>query len=125
VYRVLVFWFLHIELHWTLEVGERLRIYHGYCLVIHPKTRIGKGITLRHCVTLGNKAEGGGTPVLEDGVEVGAHVSIIGPITIGRDSIIGAGTVVTKDVPPDAIVAGNPGKVLHFRSRIGDNSAAL
>lgn len=112
LYRILVFWFFHMELHWALEAGKGLRIYHGYCLVIHPETRIGKGVTLRHCVTLGNKGEFGGVPDLQDGVEVGAHAIIVGPITVGRNSIIGAGAVVTKDVPPDTVVVGNPGRFL-------------
>ncbi len=101
-----------MELHGGLEVGERLCIYHGHCLVIHPQTRIGKNVTLRHCVTLGNNGVGNGAPILGDGVNVGAHAIIIGPVTIGENSVIGAGAVVTRDVPRDVVVAGNPARVL-------------
>jgi serine acetyltransferase len=54
----------------------------------------------------------GGAPVLRDGVEVGAHAVIIGPVTVGANAIIGAAAVVTKDVPPGPVMVGNPAKVL-------------
>jgi len=111
---------LHIELNGGLEVGEGLRIFHGYCLVIHPQTRIGKNVTLRHCVTLGNKGGTGGAPVLLDEVDVGAHAIIIGPITVGANSVIGAGAVVTKDVPPGAVMVGNPARILRFSLHAGE-----
>jgi serine acetyltransferase len=109
---MLVFWVFHMELHWGLDVGEGLRIYHGYCLVIHPQCKIGKHVTLRHCVTLGNKEQSPGAPVLEDHVTVGAAASIIGPISVGRHAVVGAGAVVTKDVPAGAVVVGNPARRL-------------
>lgn len=114
-YRILTYWFFHTELHWKLEAGEGLRIYHGYCLVINPQTKIGKNVTLRHCVTLGNKGDQGGAPILQDGVDVGAHTVIIGSITVGAYSVIGAGAVVTKDVPPNAVMVGNPARLIKFR----------
>lgn len=112
----MVAWAFHMELSGDLAVGQRLRIFHGFCLVIHPQTRIGNDVTLRHGVTLGNKGNLTGAPVLEDGVEVGAHAQVIGPITIGRQAVIGAGAVVTKNVPPGAVVAGNPAKIIKQRN---------
>jgi putative colanic acid biosynthesis acetyltransferase WcaB len=112
LYRIIVFWIFHMELHWTLSVGEGLRIFHGYCLVIHPCSRIGRHVTLRHCVTLGNKRHTREAPVLMDNVEIGAHTVIIGSVIIGPNAIVGAGSVVTKDVPSGSVVAGNPAKVL-------------
>lgn len=55
--------------------------------------------------------------VVKDGASIGSGATILGSLTIGENSIVGAGSVVTKDVPPNVIVAGNPARV--FRS-IGD-----
>ena len=112
MYRVLLYGIMHMELHWTLSAGPRLRIFHGYCLVIHPQTRLGAGVTLRHCTTLGNKGDGGLPPVIEDNADIGAHAVVLGPVRIGAGARIGAGSVVTKDVPPGATVAGNPAREL-------------
>lgn len=117
LYHVVMYWVFHVELNENLEVGEGLRIFHGYCLVIHPNVKMGRNVMLRHCTTLGNKGSGGG-PVLCDGVEVGAHAAIIGSITIGANAIIGAGAVVTKDVPAGAVVVGNPARILRIRTGI-------
>ena len=54
-------------------------------------------------------------PVLGDGVDVGANSVIIGAIKIGDRAVIGAGAVVVKDVPPGAVVAGNPARVIGRR----------
>ncbi|MBN1384070.1 MAG: acyltransferase [Elusimicrobia bacterium] len=53
--------------------------------------------------------------VLEDGCDIGTGAIILPGIRIGRDSVVGAGSVVTKDVPPYSIVAGNPAKLLRKR----------
>ena len=111
LYRVLVEWFFSIELHWKLNVGSGLKIYHGYCLVIHPNTVIGKNCKLRHCVTIGTK-KSGEAPILGDNVSVGPNSVIIGNIKIGDNAVIGAGSVVVKDVPANCVVAGNPAKVI-------------
>jgi len=52
--------------------------------------------------------------IIEDGVSIGSNATIL-PVRIGKGAIVGAGTVVTKDVPPGAVVAGNPAKILRFR----------
>jgi serine acetyltransferase len=122
-YRIVVFWIFHIELHWRLEIGEGLRIYHGYCLVIHPATRIGRHVTLRHCVTLGNKKTGSrAAPVLEDYVDVGSNATILGGATVGRRAVVGAGAVVTKDVPAGAVVVGNPARIIRIESEAGNDA---
>ena len=54
--------------------------------------------------------------VIEDNVWIGAHATILPGVTLGRSSIIGAGSVVTKDVPPYAIVAGVPAKILRYKT---------
>jgi UDP-2-acetamido-3-amino-2,3-dideoxy-glucuronate N-acetyltransferase len=50
--------------------------------------------------------------VIKKGVSIGSSATILAGVTIGENAIVGAGTVVTKDIPPDTIVAGNPGKII-------------
>ena len=118
-YRLAVEWTLGIELRFKTRVGPRLRLFHGHALVVHEATIIGADCILRQSTTIGNKtlADGGegGSPVLGDGVDVGSNVVILGAISIGDKSVIGAGSVVVKDVPAGAVVAGNPAQVISKR----------
>ncbi len=112
-YRILVVWLFHIELLPSFNVGSRLRLFHGYALAIHPSSTIGDDVTIRHCTTLGNKNSGEKGPQIGNRVNIGSNTVIIGNIRIGDDVTIGAGSVVTKDIPSDKKVAGNPARVLH------------
>lgn len=117
-YQFFVDWLLGVELPSRLRAGEGLRLYHGHALVVHEETVLGRNVTLRHGTTIGTKENGGpndGAPRIGDNVEIGANATILGPITIGNDAIIGAGAVVTKDVPPYAVVAGNPARLIRIR----------
>jgi putative colanic acid biosynthesis acetyltransferase WcaB len=123
-YRILVEWFFSIEIPWNVNIGRGLRLYHGQALVMTSDVVIGENCTLRHCTTIGNKqAEEGrftGSPVIGNNVDIGSNVCIIGPISIGDNSIIGCGAVVVKNVEQDHIVTGNPSTQ---RKRVKENSA--
>lgn len=112
VYVVLVHWLMGIELDYQTEVGPGLSLQHGTGLVVHQKAQIGSGCTLRHGVTLGVRVKNGPLPVLGDGVEIGANAVLLGGIVVGDRSVVGAGSVVLHNVPPDSVVAGNPAKIL-------------
>jgi len=115
-YRFLGEWILGIEIPWKTRIGNSLTIYHGYGLVINDGVRIGDNVVLRQNVTIGNLEVGGGCPFIADDVEVGAGATILGPITVGTGALIGAGAVVTRDVPDGAVVAGVPARVVGSRS---------
>jgi len=115
-YRLFVEWSIGVELRYKTRIGPGLRLYHAQALVVHEGTVIGANCTLRQCTTIGNKTLADGSqsacPVLGEGVDVGANAVIIGPITIGEGAMIGAGSVVVKDVPARAVVAGNPARIV-------------
>lgn len=115
-YRVLSEWFLGIDLPWQVKAGPRLRLYHAHAVVVHESSVLGADCTLRHSTTLGTVDPSGvsstDAPVLGDGVDVGCHVCILGPVRVGDRAAIGAGSVVVRDVPADAVVVGNPARVI-------------
>jgi len=110
----IVRFFTGIEIHPGATIGPGLVIDHGMGLVIGETSEIGEDVTLYHGVTLGGTslAKGKRHPTLGDRVVVGAGAKILGAITIGSDSRIGANAVVVKPVPPDSVVVGVPGEVV-------------
>lgn len=118
-YRLLVEWFMCIELPWKTRIGPGFRIDHGQALIVNDRTVFGGGCTVRNSTTIGNKKLKDGSysasPVFGDRVDIGANAVIIGPIHIGDDVAIGAGAVVLKDVPSGHVAVGNPARVLPRR----------
>jgi serine O-acetyltransferase len=104
-----------IEIHPGAKIGPGLFIDHGMGVVIGETAEIGPNATLYHGVTLGGTSwsKGKRHPTLEEDVVVGAGAKILGPITIGARSRVGANAVVVKSVPPDSVVVGIPGRVTH------------
>lgn len=115
-----------IEIHPGATIGRRFFIDHGMGVVIGETTVIGDDVMLYHGVTLGGKAPRNtppGTkrhPTLEDGVTVGAGAKVLGDITIGAWSAVGANAVVTKDAPPHSLVVGVPATVRPLSNAAAD-----
>jgi serine O-acetyltransferase len=107
-----------IEIHPGARIGPGFFIDHGMGVVIGETAEVGADVTLYHGVTLGGTslAKGKRHPTLGDRVVVGAGAKILGAITIGEDSRIGANAVVVKSVPPNSVVVGVPGQIVK-RSR--------
>ena len=103
-----------IEIHPGATIGPGFFIDHGMGVVIGETAEIGADVTLYHGVTLGGTslAKGKRHPTLEDRVVVGAGAKILGAITIGADSRIGANAVVVKSAPPNSVVVGVPGQIV-------------
>lgn len=112
LYRILVEWVLNIELHWNLNVGSGLRIFHGGCLVVHPNTKIGNNVTLRQCTTIGAKEGETCAPNIGNNVNIGPNSVLLGSIKIGDNAIIGASSLVISDVPVGGVYGGNPARDL-------------
>ncbi|GAA1956896.1 serine O-acetyltransferase EpsC [Microbacterium aquimaris] len=105
-------WLTGIEIHPGATIGRRFFIDHGMGVVVGETAEVGDDVMLYHGVTLGGRQRSGGKrhPTLEDGVAVGAGAKILGPITVGAGSVVGANAVVTKDAPADSILVGVPAK---------------
>lgn len=96
----------------SVVIGPGLRIWHFGNIIVHGDSVIGANCTLRHGVTIGNREEGGPTPVLEDDVELGAYAQVLGGVRIGRGAKVGAMTVVLCDVPAGATAVGVPARII-------------
>ncbi len=103
-----------IEIHPGATIGHNFFIDHGMGVVIGETAEVGDNVTLYHGVTLGGTSSQKVKrhPTLEDNVVVGAGAKVLGAITIGSGSRIGANAVVVKSTPPNAVVVGVPGQVL-------------
>ena len=103
-----------IEIHPAAQIGQGLFIDHGMGVVIGETAEIGEDVTLYHGVTLGGTSLeiGKRHPTLGDRVVVGAGAKILGAITIGADTRIGANAVVVKSVPANSVVVGVPGQII-------------
>lgn len=103
-----------IEIHPGATIGKGLFIDHGSGVIIGETAILGDNITLYQGVTLGGtgKEQGKRHPTLEDNVMVSAGAKVIGSFTVGKNSKIGAGSVVVKAVPPNCTVVGVPGRII-------------
>lgn len=106
--------FTGIEIHPGAKIGRRFFIDHGMGIVIGETCEIGNDVTIYQGVTLGGtgKEKGKRHPTLHDNVLVASGAKVLGSITIGENSKVGAGSVVLKDVPADSTVVGIPGTVV-------------
>jgi serine O-acetyltransferase len=104
--------FTGVEIHPAADIGRRFFIDHGMGVVVGETAEIGDDVTCYHGVTLGGDSPRREKrhPTVEDGVTLGANATLIGDITIGESATVGAGAVVSKDVPAGATVAGNPAR---------------
>ena len=91
------------------EIGGGLLLPHPNGIVIHPDCRIGPNCLIFQQVTLGIR-RGPHTPVIAGHVDIGAGARVLGDVTIGEHSVVGANAVVMSSFPPGSIIVGIPGR---------------
>jgi serine O-acetyltransferase len=108
-----------IEIHPGAKIGDGFFIDHGAGVVIGETAEIGSRVTIYQGDTLGGTGfqRGKRHPTIEDNVTIGSGAKLLGPITVGHGSKVGANTVVVTDVPEHATVVGNPGHIVRVEGR--------
>jgi serine O-acetyltransferase len=103
-----------VEIHPGAILGPGFFIDHGMGVVIGETAEVGTDVTLYHGVTLGGTSleKGKRHPTIGDRVVIGTGAKVLGAITIGEDSRIGANAVVVKSVPANSVVVGVPGQIV-------------
>ncbi len=106
-------WMTGIEIHPGAKIGKELFIDHGMGVVIGETAIIGDNVLLYQGVTLGGTGleKGKRHPTIGNNVVIGGGAKVLGNITIGDNSYIGANAVVIKDVPPNSTIVGVPGRI--------------
>ncbi|WP_029868193.1 serine O-acetyltransferase EpsC [Sphingomonas sp. UNC305MFCol5.2] len=107
-------WMTAIDIHPGATIGRNFFIDHGF-VVIGETAEIGDDVTIYQCVTLGGTSPDNGVagkrhPTLLNGVIIGSGAQVLGPVTVGERSRIGANAVVTRDVPEGAVMVGIPAR---------------
>lgn len=129
MYRFLfkwVQWTCGITLPYTVRLGRRVRIWHHGGMVLHARS-VGDDVHIRQNTTFGlvRRDRPYDLPAIEDRVDIGCGAAILGNLTVGHDSVIGANAVVLSDVPPHAVAVGVPAKVvrdMNYREETSEGS---
>ncbi len=110
-------WMTGVEIHPGAEIGKRLFIDHGMGVVIGETAVVGDDVTIYQGVTLGGtgKEKGKRHPTILSRVVIGAGAQVLGNITVGENSRVGAASVVIDDVPDNSTIVGVPGHII-FRN---------
>ena len=104
-----------VDIHPGALIGQRLFIDHATGVVIGETAIVGSDVTMYQGVTLGGTGKGHGKrhPTICDNVFIGNNANILGDLTVGENSRVGAGSVVLSDVPPNSTVVGVPAHIVY------------
>ena len=113
--------FCGIKLSYPVKVGRRVKFEHFGGMIIGARS-IGDDVTIRQNTTMGvlSKEDLNAKPMIGARVDIGAGACILGHTTVGDDAVIGANAVVTRDVPPGALVGGVPAKIIRINNKTPD-----
>lgn len=108
-----VLWGFGIKLGYTVRVGRRVRLWHHGGMVLGARS-IGDDVHIRQNTTFGvaRRDRPHEKPVIEDGADIGCGAVVIGAVKVGRNTVVGANSVVTRDTPENSVVVGVPARVV-------------
>jgi len=118
-------WTCGISITYTTRLGRRVRIWHQNGIVINARA-IGDDVHLRHNTTMGvvSRSKVDQLPSVGNRVDIGCQVCVLGPITVGDDTVIGAGSVVIRDIPPRMTAVGVPARIVQCEAGDSTNGRA-
>lgn len=104
----------HVDIHPAATFGRGILLDHATGVVIGETAVVGDNVSMLHHVTLGGSGTGSGVrhPTIGHGVLLGAGVSVLGPITVGAGTKVGAGSVVVTDLPCHSVAVGVPARII-------------
>ena len=102
----------HVHISYKCRIGYGLYIGHGIDMIVNPNAIIGNNVNLSQFLNIGSNSVN--SAIIGNNVYIGPHVCIVGPVYIGSNVTIGAGSVVVKDIPQMATAVGNPCKPVNF-----------
>ena len=109
------------SIHYQTTIGKGTKLGHGgIAVVINGRAVIGENCVIGSCVTIGGKSRIYAAPQIGNYVYIATGAKVLGDITIGDNVVIGANSVVVKDVPSNCIVAGIPAKIIKTGIRFED-----
>ena len=118
--------FTGVEIHPAADLGRRVFVDHGMGVVVGETAEVGDDVVMYHGVTLGGQSDDPVKrhPTVRDGATIGANATLIGPIVVGEDANVGAGSVVVDDVPAGATVVGVPAERVDGGAESGEAAGA-
>lgn len=109
------------QIHPFAEIGKGLHLRYIGMILVNPGVKLGNNVNIQAGAIIGqvNRGKNMGCPVIGNNVWIGAYAVIVGNVTIGNNVLIAPNSFVTESIPDNAVVSGNPAKIINFKGTKG------